>query len=320
MTMSIAKGNPDYPIFVTLFRDNNIGLSGWVATKGYEILATGTGRSHGSARYAAAASMLDFAPAEGRIYTNHADMISALQTMGFTNVGTLEEAKLAEGGARDFSLSCAQTMVGKHHQLQLKITPDIAQEPKAAEKVAPKRFPNKYTKLPRLTVATDASMRVGSGEVAGVAWVAEDGRHSGRCVNVGINNVLHAELWAIHFVMNHMNREQKLLIQSDSQRAISLIRDRRVFLDNSQHYDSKRIEVLEAIDKELAGRDVLFSWVKAHDGHPLNETADKIAKFKRTSHEKGGEVDYSELDAILLNGIGWDRNAHVFVERALQDA
>lgn len=310
--MSTAKGTPDYPIFITMYRDNNADISGWVATKGYDILATGTARSEGSARYAAAASMLDLTTVDGRLYTNHADMISALQSMGFTNVGTLEEGQLAGGGARNFAFTCAQALASKHFALQQKITPKVVEEPKEKPKVA-----NKFSKLPRLTAATDASMRVGQGEVASIAWVAEDGRHGGKCITVGVNNVLFAEMWAIHFMLLHINKGQKLLVQSDSQRALSLIRDRRTFLDNSQHYDSKLIEVLDALDKELAPRDVLFSWVKAHDGHPLNETADKIAKFKRVTHEKGVEADYTELDAILLEGIGWDRNAQVFVEKAL---
>lgn len=35
----------------------------------------------------------------------------------------------------------------------------------------------------------------------------------------------------------------------------------------------------------MLGRSIKFSWIKGHSGHPLNETADRLAVATRRNHE-----------------------------------
>ncbi|WP_353115996.1 ribonuclease H [Microbacterium sp.] len=50
-------------------------------------------------------------------------------------------------------------------------------------------------------------------------------------------------------------------------------------------------DLLEGIDEALAGRDVSFSWVKGHAGHPLNEAADERANAAARAYQKKQEPD-----------------------------
>lgn len=45
-------------------------------------------------------------------------------------------------------------------------------------------------------------------------------------------------------------------------------------------------EIMEALDAELAGREVRFHWVKGHAGHELNERADALANSAAQAFQK----------------------------------
>ncbi|MGK4218314.1 RNase H family protein [Kocuria marina] len=47
------------------------------------------------------------------------------------------------------------------------------------------------------------------------------------------------------------------------------------------------VEIMKALDEELAGRDVSFEWVKGHAGHELNEAADERARAMATAYQSG---------------------------------
>ncbi|MFI7482783.1 RNase H family protein [Kocuria sp. M1R5S2] len=47
------------------------------------------------------------------------------------------------------------------------------------------------------------------------------------------------------------------------------------------------VELMQALDAALAGRDVSFEWVKGHAGHELNEAADVRARAVATSFQTG---------------------------------
>ena len=44
-------------------------------------------------------------------------------------------------------------------------------------------------------------------------------------------------------------------------------------------------DLLEGIDEAIRGRDVEFSWVKGHAGHPLNEAADERANAAAKAYQ-----------------------------------
>ncbi|OYN92701.1 hypothetical protein CGZ91_04325 [Parenemella sanctibonifatiensis] len=50
-------------------------------------------------------------------------------------------------------------------------------------------------------------------------------------------------------------------------------------------------DILEQLDRALAGRDVSFSWVKGHAGHDLNEAADVRARAAATAYQQGRDPD-----------------------------
>lgn len=50
-------------------------------------------------------------------------------------------------------------------------------------------------------------------------------------------------------------------------------------------------ELLERIDRAMAGREVQFEWVKGHAGHPLNEAADLRARSAATAFQRGESPD-----------------------------
>lgn len=60
------------------------------------------------------------------------------------------------------------------------------------------------------------------------------------------------------------------------------------------------VELLQQLDRELAGRTVTFEWVKGHAGHTLNEAADQRARDAATAFQQGRPV---------AAGPGWGASA-----------
>ncbi|MDO5663151.1 MAG: DUF4440 domain-containing protein, partial [Brachybacterium sp.] len=51
------------------------------------------------------------------------------------------------------------------------------------------------------------------------------------------------------------------------------------------------VELLQGIDRALAGRSVEFEWVKGHSGHAMNEAADRRANAAATAFSKRQDPD-----------------------------
>jgi hypothetical protein len=125
------------------------------------------------------------------------------------------------------------------------------------------------------TVATDASKCTGRRGV-GVACVRADGAHRQKFLP-DVRSVLHGELLAIELaVAGFANRPLHVL--TDSQAALACLGG-----DHPKLGDVA--STVERIRLLTRGRAVRYSWVRGHDGHPLNEAAHRLAVAARRGHE-----------------------------------
>jgi ribonuclease HI len=53
----------------------------------------------------------------------------------------------------------------------------------------------------------------------------------------------------------------------------------------------QNLEIIQALDEAMTGRDVTFEWVKGHTGHPLNEAADSRANAAAQAFKDGHQVE-----------------------------
>ncbi|MFC7489166.1 MULTISPECIES: RNase H family protein [unclassified Knoellia] len=67
------------------------------------------------------------------------------------------------------------------------------------------------------------------------------------------------------------------------------------------------VEIMQALDRAMAGRDVRFEWIKGHSGHALNEEADRLANGAATAYQKGRVPD---------PGPGWSGRGTAAPERS----
>lgn len=125
---------------------------------------------------------------------------------------------------------------------------------------------------PRLVIATDASI-VPNKPGAGIAVVTADGQVTTRYLPTE-TQILLAELEAIALALA-THRTCPLQICSDSTIAVALVNSH----DPNVH--GQLGNVLHRIDTLRHGRDTQISWVKGHNGDPLNEAADHHANLTR---------------------------------------
>ena len=142
--------------------------------------------------------------------------------------------------------------------------------------------------MSRLTAATDGSAdnpRTGQGP-GGWAWVAAEGTFGwGNRPETTHNRM---ELTAVLKLLE-AHPDRPLLIQAEYY-VINIFTD----LLNGWREDGirrgrplKNSDLLEQIDARLIGRDVKWERVKAHSGHLLNESADRLAGFARLQGKLG---------------------------------
>ncbi|WP_142062301.1 RNase H family protein [Pseudarthrobacter sp. B4EP4b] len=124
----------------------------------------------------------------------------------------------------------------------------------------------------RTVIATDASIVPGKAG-AGIAAVASDGmvwqdRLPGTC------DITWAELKAIHAAITH-HPGKDLLVLSDSQGAVAFANGTAIPAQARMRRLAAQIQALRA------DRAIEITWVRAHNGHPLNEAADAMARHAR---------------------------------------
>ncbi|OBI04210.1 hypothetical protein A5715_05705 [Mycolicibacter heraklionensis] len=141
--------------------------------------------------------------------------------------------------------------------------------------------------IPSIWVATDGSVR---GEFTGYGWLASTGeygmcgfRHSTR--QIGRRVVLIAELRAVHAAVSKLRRRH-LTVLSDSCQAIAMLQRWTAGSTilpagyTTERADGRTAGLVLAQRKIHTQRNRLsFSWVKSHQGHPLNEGADALARL-----------------------------------------
>jgi ribonuclease HI len=144
-----------------------------------------------------------------------------------------------------------------------------------------------------IDAATDGS--VSRAGVASYAWIRDDGRFG--MDNVRTTDILVAELTAVHAILTDAEPTDILRISVDSKAAITCIMNEPGF------GRSKQSSAVEAILRNIASiraRRAPFEllWVKGHNGHPLNDGADRLARLSR---EAAGPVNGQVKGSIARN-------------------
>ncbi|MFB7844307.1 ribonuclease H [Microbacterium sp. NPDC056052] len=146
-----------------------------------------------------------------------------------------------------------------------------------------------------ITAAADGSA-LGNPGPNGWAWYIDDENWAAGGSPHGTNNQgeLRAVLELLLATAGVPN--EKLVIECDSRYVIDSVTKwmpgwKRKGWRKSDGGAVLNRDLLEGIDEALRGRDVSFTWVKGHAGHPLNEAADQRANAAATAYQKKRDPD-----------------------------
>ncbi|GAA1490060.1 ribonuclease HI family protein [Brachybacterium sacelli] len=141
-----------------------------------------------------------------------------------------------------------------------------------------------------LTAAADGSA-LGNPGPAGWAWYIDETTWRAGGWPHGTNNM--GELKAVLDLLEAtaVDADQHLKILCDSQYVINSVTTwmpgwKRKGWRKKDGKPVLNVELLQAIDRALAGRSVEFEWVKGHSGHAMNEAADRRANAAATAYSK----------------------------------
>lgn len=129
-----------------------------------------------------------------------------------------------------------------------------------------------------LLIATDASVRHNR-KGAGIAYITSTGEYQQDYVTT-TTDISALELAAVLLAVSGA-KEKSLVILCDNQNVV------RWLNGVSQPTNRRRMNLLARIEERTQGREVQFQWVRAHQGHVLNETADRLAVAARRNVEAG---------------------------------
>ncbi|WP_324014356.1 ribonuclease H [Microbacterium sp. JZ37] len=144
----------------------------------------------------------------------------------------------------------------------------------------------------RITAAADGSA-LGNPGPMGWAWYIDDERWAAGGSPHGTNN--QGELQAVlELLRATADAGIALLIECDSRYVIDSVTKWMPGWKRKgwRKADGKPVlnrELLQGIDEAMQGRDVVFSWVKGHAGHPLNEAADERANAAAQAFQRRAE-------------------------------
>ncbi|SJN20901.1 Ribonuclease HI [Microbacterium esteraromaticum] len=143
-----------------------------------------------------------------------------------------------------------------------------------------------------ITAAADGSA-LGNPGPNGWAWYIDDGCWAAGGSPHGTNN--QGELRAVlELLRATAGIDEKLIIECDSRYVIDSVTKwmpgwKRRGWRKSDGGPVLNRDLLEGIDEAIRGRDVSFTWVKGHAGHPLNEAADERANAAAKAYQQGEE-------------------------------
>lgn len=143
-----------------------------------------------------------------------------------------------------------------------------------------------------ITAAADGSA-LGNPGPNGWAWYIDESNWAAGGSPHGTNN--QGELRAVLELLRATSgTDEKLLIECDSRYVIDSVTKwmsgwKRRGWRKSDGSPVLNRDLLEGIDEEIRGRDVEFSWVKGHAGHPLNEAADERANAAARAYQQKQE-------------------------------
>lgn len=143
-----------------------------------------------------------------------------------------------------------------------------------------------------ITAAADGSA-LGNPGPNGWAWYIDDQHWAAGGSPHGTNN--QGELQAVlQLLRATAGTDEKLLIHCDSRYVIDSVTKwmpgwKRRGWRKSDGAPVLNRDLLQSIDEAMQGRDVEFSWVKGHAGHPLNEAADERANAAATAYKNRQE-------------------------------
>lgn len=143
-----------------------------------------------------------------------------------------------------------------------------------------------------ITAAADGSA-LGNPGPNGWAWYIDDANWAAGGSPHGTNN--QGELQAVlELLRATAGISEKLMIECDSRYVIDSVTKwmpgwKRKGWRKSDGGPVLNRDLLEGIDEAIRGRDVEFSWVKGHAGHPLNEAADERANAAAKAYQQKQE-------------------------------
>lgn len=145
-----------------------------------------------------------------------------------------------------------------------------------------------------LVAAADGSSLANPGP-AGWAWYIDEERWAAGGWHHGTNNM--GELAAVlHLLESTAGDSRPLKVLCDSQYVINSLTKwlpgwKRRGWRKGDGKPVLNVELMKALDEQLAGRDVRFEWVKGHAGHRLNEEADTRARAAAEAYRDGKEPE-----------------------------
>lgn len=141
-----------------------------------------------------------------------------------------------------------------------------------------------------ITAAADGSS-LGNPGPTGWAWFIDETRWSAGGFAHGTNNI--GELTAVAELLDATaGSAEPLLILCDSKYVIDSLTKwlpgwKRSGWKKRDGKPVQNLELMQRLDRALAGREVRFQWVKGHNGHPENEAADVRARAAASAFASG---------------------------------